>query len=543
MIRAGALAGFLMVFAACCFAQEHQHGTGEKLGSVHFATSCGAVQAEFDRAVALLHSFQFSRAIEEFNGVLGKDGTCALAYWGIALSDWGNPFAAGMKDKSQLQAGRENVERGKTAAAKTERERAYLAAVGKLYSDFESVPQRVRLIAYRDAMQEVAAKYPEDHEAQIFYALAITASEDPMDKTYAGRLKAGTILEKLFEQEPEHPGLAHYIIHTYDVPALAGRALVAARRYAEIAPDAPHALHMPSHTFTRTGYWQESIDSNVAAATAARREGQTAEELHASDYEIYAYLQTGQDEAAGRIVNSLPEIASRFDPKALLRGAGGPSVAYFALAAIPARYALERHDWKQAAQLTVRETPFPYADAITWFGRGLGAARLGQAAAANESATALKQIRDRLLKAGENYWAQQVEIQELDIDAWAALAEGKREEALQRMRSAADLEDGTEKSAVTPGPLAPARELLGEMLLEMKEPARALEQFEATLKKEPGRFRALYGAAHAAQINGNRDASQRYFHELMKVCGHADKPGRTEVLDAQRAISQKISQN
>ena len=259
----------LILLASSAMAQEHQHGSGDRLGAVHFATSCNeGAQTEFDRGVALLHSFQFNRAIEGFNAVLGKDSTCGIAYWGIALSDWSNPVAPGAKDKSQLQAGRESAERGKTAGAKTERERAYLAAVGKLYSDYENTLQRARLIAYRDAMHEVAAKYPEDHEAQIFYALAITASEDPADKTYAGRLKAGAILEKLFEQEPEHPGLAHYIIHTYDVPALAGRALVAARRYAEIAPDAPHALHMPSHTFTRTGYWQESIDTNIAAAAA-----------------------------------------------------------------------------------------------------------------------------------------------------------------------------------------------------------------------------------------------------------------------------------
>ena len=386
MVKAAVVAGFVLALAARCLAQEHQHGNSEKLGTVHFATSCNEVaQKEFNRAVALLHSFQFSRAIEGFNAVLGEDATCGIAYWGTALSDWSNPFATGMKDKSQLQAGRESAERGKTVGAKTERERAYLGAVGKLYSDYEGTPQRARLIAYRDAMGEVAAKYPEDHEAQIFYALAIAASEDPTDKTYAGRLKAGAILEKLFEQEPAHPGLAHYIIHTYDVPALAGRALVAARRYSKIAPDAPHALHMPSHTFTRTGYWQDSIDSNIAAAAAARREGQTAEELHASDYEIYAYLQTGQDEAARRIVDSLPEIASRFDPKAVISGAGSPSTGYFALAAIPARYALERREWKQAAQLTQLETPFPHTEAMTWFARGLGAGQLGQAQAARES--------------------------------------------------------------------------------------------------------------------------------------------------------------
>jgi hypothetical protein len=539
MVRTRVIAGFLLTLTVSSLAQEHQHGNGEKLGAVHFATSCNEVaQKEFNRAVALLHSFQFSRAIEGFNAVLGEDATCGIAYWGIALSDWSNPFAAGMKDKGQLQAGRESAARGKTVGAKTERERAYLAAVGKLYSTYESTPQRTRLIAYRDAMQEVAAKYPEDHEAQIFYALAIAASEDPSDKTYAGRLKAGAILEKLFEQEPEHPGLAHYIIHTYDVPPLAERALVAARRYSEIAPGAPHALHMPSHTFTRTGYWQESIDSNIAAVAAARREGQTAEELHATDYEIYAYLQTGQDTAARRTVDSLPEIASRFDPKAVLSGAGGPSVGYFALAAIPARYALERQDWKQAAELTVRETPFPHTDAITWFARGLGAARLGHAAAANESATALQQIRERLSKASENYWAQQVEIQELAVRAWATLAEGEKEEALRQMKSAAEMEDGSEKSAVTPGPLAPARELMGEILLEMNEPAQALKQFEATLKKEPGRFRALYGAARAAQLSGSRETSQRYFGELLKVCSRTDKPGRPEVAEA---VSQTAS--
>src|ERR1700694_5672428 len=537
MVGARVIAGFLLTLASSCLAREDQHGNSEKLGTVQFATSCNeAAQKDFNRGVALLHSFQFSRAIEGFHAVLGEDATCGIAYWGIALSDWSNPFAPGMKDKSQLQAGRESAEHGKTVGAKTEREREYLAAVGKLYSDYEGTPQRARLIAYRDAMGEVSAKYPEDHEAKIFYALAIAASEDPADKTYAGRLKAGAILEKLFEEEPSHPGLAHYIIHTYDVPALAGRGLVAARRYSEIAPDAPHALHMPSHTFTRTGYWQESIDSNIAAAAAARREAQTAEELHASDYEIYAYLQTGQDEAARRMVDSLPEIASRFDPKTMLSGAGGPAVGYFALAAIPARYALERQDWRQAVQLPLRDTPFPHTDAMTWFARGLGAARLGQAPAANESATVLQQIRERLSKASENYWARQVEIQELAVRAWAALAAGKKEEALRQMKSAAELEDGTEKSAVTPGPLAPARELLGEMLLEVNEPARALEQFEATLKKEPGRFRALYGAAHAAQLSGSRESSQKYFRELLKVCAHADKPARSELEEAERAI-------
>jgi hypothetical protein len=351
-------------------AQEHDHGPGEKLGQVHFATSCNPqAQSSFDRATALLHSFQFRKAIEEYNATLKSDSSCGIAYWGIALSQWSNPFATGMKDGSQLQAGSQSVALGKKAGAKTERERDYLNAVAALYDRFETTPQSARVVAYRDAMKKVAADYPADHEAQIFYALSIAAAEDLSDKTYAGRLQAGAILEKLFKEEPNHPGLAHYIIHTYDVPPLAGQALVAARRYSEIAPDAPHALHMPSHTFTRTGYWQDSIKANIAAAAAAKREGQTAEELHASDYEIYAYLQTGQDEAALRIRNSLPEIQSRFDPKAVIGGAGGPSVGYFGLAAIPARYALERGEWKEAANLATRETPFPYTDAIAWFAR------------------------------------------------------------------------------------------------------------------------------------------------------------------------------
>ena len=532
----------LLLIAVRGLAQDHQHGNGEKLGKVHFATSCNKLaQSDFNRAVALLHSFQFSRAIEGFSAVLREEPTCAVAYWGIALSYWSNPFAPGLKDQSQLRLGRESVDRGTTLGAKTERERAYIEAVGNLYSDFERTPQQVRLLAYRDAMGNVASKYPQDHEAQIFYALALAVAEDPGDKTYADRLKAGAILEKLFAQEPTHPGLAHYIIHAYDVPALAGRALAAAQRYAGIAPDAPHALHMPSHTFTRLGYWQESIDSNVAAAAAARRQGQTPEELHASDYETYAYLQTGQDKAAARIVTALPEMASRFDPKALLIGAGPPSAGYFALAAIPARYALERQDWQQAERLPLSETPFPYTDAITWFARGLGAARLGHSASANDAATALRQIQDRLSKANEPYWAQQVEIQATAVSAWSTLAAGKNEEALRQMELAANMEDGTEKSAVTPGPLCPARELLGEMLLEMNKPTKALVQFEATLKKEPRRFRSLYGAAHAAQLNGNRDLSQKYFGELLTVCVHSDKPGRPEIREAREALAKQKS--
>ena len=527
----------LILAAGSGIAQDHQHVMGgEKLGTVRFATSCNDVaQKEFDRAVALLHSFQFSQAIDGFNAALRDDHSCAIAYWGISLSQWSNPFAPGLKDVSQLQDGRHAAERGQTIGAPTDRERAYIAAVSKLYADFEKTLQQVRLLAYRDAMADLASQYPQDQEASIFYALALAASEEPTDKTYASRLKAGAILEALFAKNPEHPGLAHYIIHTYDVPPLAGRALQAAQRYSAIAPDAPHALHMPSHTFTRVGYWQDSIESNLAAAAAARREGQTTEELHALDYQVYAYLQTAQDNAARRLVESLPEVTSRFNPKQVISGAGPPAAGYFALAAIPARFALERQDWKAAARLAVRESPFPYTDAMTHFARGLAAARIGDIASARASLEALTRIHERLTKSNEGYWAQQVEIQRRGVSAWTALAEGRRDDALQEMSSAADLEDATEKSVLTPGPLAPSRELLGEMLLQIERPEQALLEFEATLKREPNRFRTLDGAARAAQLEGDGVISRAYFRLLLKVCEHADKPARKELVQAMKS--------
>ena len=535
MLRAQIFAAWVLALAVgSSIAQEHQHSTApEKLGTVRFATSCKpTAQKQFDRGVALLHSFQFSRAIDGFSTALKADSSCAIAYWGIALSHWSNPFAPGLKLTSQLQDGRQAIKRGQSLGARTEREQAYISAVSKLYADFEKTPEQTRLLAYRDAMAEVALHYPQDHEASIFYALALAASEQPSDKTYTSRLKAGAILETLFAQEPEHPGLAHYIIHTYDVPPLAARALLAAQRYSAIAPDAPHALHMPSHTFTRIGYWQDSIDSNLAAATAARREGQTAEQLHALDYQVYAYLQTAQDDAARRLVESLPEIVSRFNPAMVISGAAPPSAGYFALAAIPARYALERQDWRAAAMLELRETPFPYAEAMTHFARGLAAVHLGDIAGARISHEALANIRERLAKSNEGYWTEQVEVQRRTVSAWTALAEGRTDTALSEMKSAAELEENTEKSAVSPGPLATSRELLGEMLLQMNQPAQALLQFEAALKREPKRFRALYGAARAAQLKPDPEASRRYFDELIIVCAHADKPGRKELAEA-----------
>jgi hypothetical protein len=448
------------------------------------------------------------------------------------LSDWGNPFAAGLKPQAQLDSGLKAVEQGRAAGAKTERERAYIEAVAHLYIDSTNIDQRSRVLAYESAMAAVSTAYPGDTEAAIFYALALAAAADPADKTYAKQLKAGAILEKLFVQYPDHPGLAHYIIHTYDVPPLAARAVGAARRYHEIAPLAPHALHMPSHTFTRVGYWQDSIDTNVAAAAAARSVGQTGEELHASDYMVYAYLQTAQDRAAQHAVESSSEIFSRFDPKVLISGAAPPVAAYFANAAIPARYCLERRAWADAAKLEPYPSPFPHTDAITYFARGLGAARLKDSVTARTAIASLEQLRDTLIQKKESYWANQVEIQRREVSAWLAFAEGDREGALAGMRAAAEMEDGTEKNAITPGPLKPARELLGELLLESKRPSEALKEFEATLAKEPNRFRSLYGASESAKLAGDRQIARTYFRELLKVAERADKPGREELAEA-----------
>jgi hypothetical protein len=541
LFRVGSAIGaaLALTFAVHAATQDHAHPTSpaspaEKLGTVRFSTSCSpAAQLPFNRAVALLHSFQFAAAIDAFGTVLKTDSSCATAHWGIALSRWGNPFAAGIRPPTQLQLGRDAVQRARAIGAKTERERAYIEAVARLFTDFEKVDQRARLLAYRDAMGDLSARHADDREASIFYALALAASEEPTDKTYSSRLKAGAILEKLFAKLPDHPGLAHYIIHSYDVPALADDALDAARRYSKIAPSAPHALHMPSHTFTRVGYWQESIDTNVASAAAARREASTAEELHAMDYQTYAYLQTAQDAAAKRVLDSLGEVASRFDPDAVGSAAPG-SAGVFALAAIPARYAVERRAWAEAARLEARPSRFPYAEAMTYFARALGAAHTGDTATARSAVEALGQIRDRLTQAREDYWAEQVEIERQGAAAWLAWAEGRTSDALAGMGAAADREDRTDKNAVTPGPIAPARELLGDMLLEMKQPAQALREFEATLKKEPNRFRALHGAAQAARLAGNAALARRYNAQLLKVSERGDKPGRPELVAARR---------
>ena len=485
-------AQLLAAFAPAAPAQEHTHAQPEQLGSVHFATSCApSVGPQFDRGVALLHSFEFAASVRAFSAVLAADSTCAMAYWGIALSRWSNPVAAGNRPIALLQQGRQAVDGAlRLGPHATERELGYIHAVGQLYDDFEHTDQRTRLAAYERAMRDLSTKQPADTEAAIFYAISLVAAAPPTDKTYAKQLEAGRILEPLWVKQPNHPGLAHYIIHAYDVPPLADRARAAARRYAGIAPSAAHALHMPSHTFTRVGMWEESVAANNRSRQVALGTGSIAEALHACDYAMYAYLQLGRESDAKAILDELPNLAARFDPT-VITGAAPGSAGVFAIAAIPARWVLERSAWAEAANLAPKASAYPFADAMTYFARALGASHTGQLDQARAAVDSLGSIQQRLGASGEGYWAEQVAIQRLAAQGWLDLAEHRESDALAHMREAVAREDATEKNALTPGPLAPAHELLGDMLMALHRPDEARVEYRATLQKEPNRRRAL----------------------------------------------------
>jgi tetratricopeptide (TPR) repeat protein len=505
----------------------------EKLGQVRFPVSCtAAAQQEFDRAVALLHSFAFDPSTKAFATVTQMDPSCAMGHWGeaMALLFSPNPFV-GTPTPKGLQDGCPAVERAKAAAPKTQRERDYIAAVESLCRDRDTADQRARVAAYEQAMERLSRTYPEDSEAAIFYALALNVTASPADKTYANQLKAAGILEKVFAEQPNHPGVAHYLIHSYDYPPIASRGLSAARRYAGIAPAAPHALHMPSHIFTRRGFWKESIESNRASAAAAKNH---FDQLHAMDYLAYAYLQGAQDLAAKRILDEATSI-QKINVEHFVPG--------YALAAVPSRYALERGRWGDAASLTLQPSDFPWnrfpqAEAVLVFARGLGAARSGNAAGASRDIARLEALRDALTQAKQGYWAEQVEIQRDVVSAWVARAEGRPEEALPLMRAAADREDKTEKHPVTPGPIVPARELLAEMLLEQGDPRQALKEFETSHRVEPNRFKGLYGAARAAELSGDREKARTYYASLLALCEKADTE-RPELKEAKAFLAKK----
>jgi hypothetical protein len=507
-------------------AQQPAGVAGERLGTIHFPVSCNdTAQQAFDRAMALYHSFHWREVKKGFDTVLEADPNCAMAYWGHALVLLDNPFIWPPKGKN-LSEGRVMIDRALAGTPGTQREADYIAALESFYKDHEQVEHRTRAEAYVRAMGDLAERYPDDAEASILYALALSATFDPVDKTYARQLEAAAILEPLFERYPEHPGVAHYLIHSYDYPAIADRGLPAAKRYAQIAESAPHALHMPSHIFTRLGHWQDSIATNIASANAS---ADLRGRLHAWDYLTYAYLQVAQDADAQAIVE---EVAALREVKDESLGAA------YGLAAIPMRAALERGRWEDAARMDLSPAEpdfawqrFPNAEAVNAFGRGLGAARSGDTAGAREQLRRLETLRQAMIDARQAYWADQALIQSEMIEAWIVHTEGRSEEALQRLRAAADHEDATEKSVVTPGPLIPARELLGEMLMELARPGDALVEFEAVTVKEPNRFRALYGAARAAELSGDRDKARAHYTTLMTVAANPAS-GRSELATA-----------
>lgn len=517
---------------------DHSHGELEALGKVHFPTSCQEVDVEFTRAVALLHSFGYEEARRAFERVAAKDPSCAMAYWGIAMT-WYHPIWA-PPNSQELAAGAAAAKKAAELLAKTGRERGYVAAIGVFYRDSDRLDHAARARAYSEAIGQLAKQRPDDHEVQIFYALSLLGTALPTDASFANQKQAAAILNSLLPVEPEHPGIAHYMIHSFDYPELAAAALPAARAYARIAPDSPHALHMPSHIFTRLGLWQDSIASNLASADSGRRlvaqrhpGASSMDTLHALDYLEYAYLQIG-DEAAARKVLAEAAAANTFDDPTFAAG--------HALAAIPARFALERRDWKGAAQLAPPSAAlpwanFPYTRVVTYFAQAIGASRVGELDRARSALQQIETIHADLQTsaiAGPYDWTSQVDSARLEAAAWIAFAEGQKDKAVELAQAAAQLEDDTGKHPVTPGAPLPARELLGDMLLEMGQPAKALAAYETSLREAPNRFNSLFGAARAAERSHKADRARELYATLLAQCT-ADSP-RPELAQARKFV-------
>jgi hypothetical protein len=473
-------------------AQEvHDHSAPEKLGKVSFPISCApAVQQQFDRGVALLHSFAYTAAENAFQGVAEQDPKCAMAHWGIAMTYfhqlWDPPIAP-----TAISIAQKEIERAQQIGTSSEREREFISALALIYQDAAKVPYSTRALNYEHAMSSLAAKDRKDTEAQVFYALALLANASPTDQTHARQKQAADLLEPLYRAYPYHPGIPHYLIHAYDNAELAPRGLPAARAHSRIAPSAPHALHMPSHIFTRLGLWQDSIASNLAARDAAHQQGDTGEELHAMDYLVYAYLQSGRDAAAFEVVQQLKNMPQL--------NAGNFKIGY-AATAMPIRYVVERSQWADAASILPPAAAPPQVVAIAVWARGVGLARTGHAAEARTEIDKLGQIEQQLRTSGNNYWATQTAILRREVMAWAAQADKKPDEAVASMREAADEEDVIEKLPVTPGPIVPAREQLGDLLLEQNHADLALKEFQTALVNAPGRRGALQGAERAAEL-------------------------------------------
>jgi tetratricopeptide (TPR) repeat protein len=513
----------------------HDHGTAADFGVVSFPISCApAVQPTFTRAVAMLHSFWYDEASKTFAEVAAKDPSCAMAHWGVAMTwfrpVWAPPTAA------EFAKGREAVIQAITLAeaantssnAKSNakglpaRERDYVRAIAAYFNNPVATSPRERALAYELAMSELHAKYPDDDEGAIFYALSLLGTAQASDKTYANQKKGAELLNGVLPRHPRHPGVAHYLIHSFDSPPLAPMALEAARVYAKIAPASPHARHMPSHIFIRLGLWEDSIGSNLASAEAARAHvaktnpgAMPFDELHALDYLVYAWLQRGEDDKARATIERVASTAKLDLPN---------FAAAYALAAIPGRYALERRAWAEAAAIEPRQPAIfpwdtiPYAEASAWYARGLGAARSGNVTVARDASAKLAALKATMVAKQDPYWPNQIEIQRLATDAWIARAEKRDDDALRLMRESADLEASTEKHPVTPGALLPSRELLGDLLLDLGKADEALREYEASLAVAPKRLNTLYGAARAAQQLQQRDKAKRYYSELVSLC-------------------------
>ena len=503
---------------------QYAPGQSAQLGDVTFPTSCDPrVQPTFTRAVAMLHSFWYSEGEKAFREVLKNDPQCAIATWGIASILMSNPLAGQGASPKGAEAAQAAIDEGRRIGAKTERERAYIEAVAAYYQDFATRSEKERQAARAQAYEALAQRYPADDEAQIFFALYTAATQTQADQTYAAYLKAAGVLEPQFQKHPDHPGAAHYLIHSYDAPPIASKGVPAAKRYAGIAPAAPHALHMPSHIFTRVGSWQESASTNKRSMDVAVAGGDGDEAWHAVDYMVYAYLQLARDGDARRIMDEaryIPGVSPRF-------------VAPYAIAAVPARYAFERGAWKEAAQLQPTRSSYPFVDAITHFARSVGAARSGDVAAAKRDAEQLDVLHKTLVDAKNSYWATEVDVQRKAAAAWIQFAEGNRDDAVKAMRVAADLEDRNEKHIVTPGRVVPARELLAEMLMEARQPGAALKEFEASQQREPNRFRNYLGSAKAAEMAGDRAKAASYYQKLVALAKDADTD-RPELANARK---------
>jgi tetratricopeptide (TPR) repeat protein len=485
----------LVIFPLSGAQETHNHPAPEKLGKVSFPVSCiPAVQEQFDRGVALLHSFAYTAAEHAFHGVAEQDPQCAMAYWGMAMTYfhqlWEPPI-----ESATISIAQKEIQRAQQIGTGSERERRFIQALDLIYRDAATVPYSTRALNYEHALSGLASENRKDVEAQVFYALALLANASPADKTHARQKQAADLLEPLGRTYPEHPGIPHYLIHAYDNAELAPKGLRAARAYSEVAPSAPHALHMPSHIFTRLGLWEDSIASNLASKEAAHQQGDTGDELHAMDYLVYAYLQTGRDKEAAQVIqqlNNMPKLNK------------GNFIIAYASTAMPIRYEVEQGQWTEAAGTVPPAGAPPHVVAIAVWARGLGLARSGRVAEARAEVDRLRQIGEQLRTSGNSYWATQVGILMREVMAWSAQADRRPDEAAVLMRESADEEDAIEKLPVTPGPIVPAREQLGSLLLEQNHPGLALKEFQTALANAPGRRGALQGAAHAAQLSAQK---------------------------------------